>query len=287
MTSSGATLISSEAQPTALIYDIQRYSLNDGAGIRSLVFFKGCPLRCPWCANPESRALAAIEVRRESRCLHCPRCAEDEDECPSGAWQRLGRRYGLDALLARLLRDELFYRVSGGGVTLSGGEVLLQAPFAAALLRRLRAQGVRTAIETSGHGRPEALLELGRLCDEVLYDFKIMDAERARRVIGIDLGRALDGFRRLSEAGVHLIPRLPLIPGHSDDLDNLRQVLDFLRPFGLGEIHLLPFHQYGASKYELIGMAYSMRDVPGLARDAIADHVRLCEDAGYRVVVGG
>ncbi|STW08015.1 pyruvate formate-lyase activating enzyme [Klebsiella grimontii] len=153
MTLSAAPRISCEVMETradkARIFNIQRYSLNDGQGIRTVVFFKGCPHTCPWCANPESISPKIQTVRRESKCLRCSRCQQDVVECPSGAWEQIGRDVTLDNLLKEVLKDEVFFRASGGGVTLSGGEVLMQAEFAARFLRRLREWGVRTAIETA------------------------------------------------------------------------------------------------------------------------------------------
>lgn len=211
----------------------------------------------------------------------------DVDECPSGAFQRMGTDYTLDELIAQVMKDEVFYRVSGGGVTLSGGEVLSQAAFATRLLKKLRSWGIATAIETTGHGNKAALLELAKYCDEVLYDFKIMDTARAHAVTGINLRRVLDNFTALCAQGARVIPRLPLIPGHTMDLDNLNHVLDFLAPYGLKELHLLPFHQYGASKHGLVGLDYVMADVATPTEEDVAPYVRRAEEAGYRVTVGG
>ena len=290
MTSSAAPLIDCRAAPgpdRARIFNIQRYSLNDGIGIRTLVFFKGCPLHCPWCSNPESRSRDAVFVRRESQCIHCETCAMDVDECPSGAYHRMGDDYTLETLLAEVMKDEVFFRVSGGGVTLSGGEVLSQAAFASRLLQKLKAWGIATAIETTGHGNQAALLELAKFCDEVLYDFKIMDAERAHAVTGINLERVLENFAALHRQGTRLIPRFPLIPGYTMDLGNFNQALSFLEPFGLKELHLLPFHQYGASKYGLVGMDYAMADVKAPDDEEIEPYIQRAKAMGYRVVIGG
>jgi len=290
MTSSAVPLIDCRTAPgtdRARIFNIQRYSLNDGAGIRTLVFFKGCPLHCPWCSNPESRSRDAVFVRRESRCIHCESCAMDVEECPSGAFQQLGTDYTFDGLLAEVMKDEVFYRVSGGGVTLSGGEVLGQAAFATRLLKKLKSWGIATAVETTGHGHQGALLELARQCDEVLYDFKIMDAERAHAVTGINLNRVLDNFSALHAQGTRVIPRLPLIPGFTMNMDNFNRVLAFLADYGLTELHLLPFHQYGESKYGLVGLDYAMKEVGPPEEAEIAPYIARAEEAGYRVTVGG
>ncbi|MFB2903395.1 [formate-C-acetyltransferase]-activating enzyme [Aeromonas jandaei] len=277
----------SDASTRARIFNIQRYSLNDGEGIRTVVFFKGCPLKCPWCANPESQALDKTHIRRMARCLHCDECANDVVECPSGAYEEVGRDMTVELVLAEIEKDEVFFRTSGGGVTLSGGEVLAQADFAIALLARLKALGYRTAIETSGHGNTHKLLRLAELCDEVLFDFKIMDEARAREVIGINQPRVLDHFGQLVKKGIRVIPRLPLIPGFTLDMDNLSRVLDFLAPFTLGEIHLLPFHQYGASKYDTFGIPYQMKYIAVPTAQEIAVIRDYVTARGYRVTIGG
>lgn len=174
MTLSAAQRISCDVVEThaevARIFNIQRYSLNDGRGIRTVVFFKGCPHRCPWCANPESISPKIETVRRESKCLHCVPCLRDVDECPSGAFEPIGRDVTLEELVSEVMKDDVFFRSSGGGVTLSGGEVLLHAPFATKFLQGLRRFGVHTAIETAGDAPLSRLMPLARQCDEVLFD---------------------------------------------------------------------------------------------------------------------
>lgn len=276
-----------QSQNTARIFNIQRYSLHDGSGIRTVVFFKGCPLSCPWCANPESRSHQTTYMRRMAKCLECEECEMDVDECPSGAWEQVGTDMTLDEVLAQVAKDDVFFDTSQGGITLSGGEVLNQPYFAIELLTRLKQLGYRTAVETSGHGSTTQLLRIGQLCDEVLFDFKIMDKERAKQVVGLNLDKVLENFTRLVEQGVHVVPRLPLIPGYTLDLINIDRVIRFLKPFDVAEIHLLPFHQYGANKYQTLGMEYLMKDVAVPTQsevEAIRSHV---EAHGYRVVIGG
>jgi len=269
------------------IFNIQRYSLHDGTGIRTVVFFKGCPLSCPWCANPESRSHRTTYLRRESKCIDCETCAMDVDECPSGAWEQVGTDMTLDEVVAEVTKDDVFFNTSNGGITLSGGEVLTQPKFAIELLSKLKAMGFRTAIETSGHGNTKQLLRIGQLCDEVLFDFKIMDPQRAKTVIGINLELVLDNFRQLVEQGTNVVPRLPLIPGYTLDLINTDRVINFLRPFNLSEIHLLPFHQYGANKYQTLGMEYLLEDVPVPSKSEVESIRQHVAAHGYHVIIGG
>lgn len=269
------------------IFNIQRYSLNDGQGIRTVVFFKGCPHTCPWCANPESMSGKIHRVRRKAKCLHCQPCLNDAQECPSGAMELIGQNVTLEALLQKILKDEVFYRTSGGGVTLSGGEVLMQAEFASQLLQRLQALGINTAIETAGDAPLAHLLALAEHCDQVLFDLKIMDTETAKRLLNINQPRVLANFTALAQRGINQLPRLPLIPGYTLSRENLAQVLAFLTPFGLQEIHLLPFHQYGEAKYALLGREYLLHDVVPPTEQEIAPLQTMAQQAGFRVVIGG
>lgn len=291
MTLSAAPRISCEVIDTradvARIFNIQRYSLNDGRGIRTVVFFKGCPHTCPWCANPESMSSKIETVRRESKCLHCTPCLRDADECPSGAFERIGRDVKLDDLEREVMKDDVFFRSSGGGVTLSGGEVLMQAPFATRLLQRLRIYGVHTAIETAGDALLSRLLPLAQQCDEVLFDLKIMEPEQARAVVNMNLPRVLDNLSRLVAEGINVIPRVPLIPGYTLHPANITRVLEFLIPSGIRQLHLLPFHQYGEPKYRLLGYAWTMSHVAAPDADEIAAVRLLAERAGFQVTVGG
>lgn len=271
----------------ARIFNIQRYSLNDGAGIRTVVFFKGCPHRCPWCANPESISPKIETVRRESKCLHCAPCLRDADECPSGAFERIGRDVTLDELEREVMKDDVFFRSSGGGVTLSGGEVLMQAPFATQLLKRLRRYGIHTAIETAGDAPLSRLLPLARQCDEVLFDLKIMDPEQARSVTAVNLPRVLENLTQLVAEGINVIPRVPLIPGYTLTDANMASVLAFLLPSGVRQLHLLPFHSYGEPKYRLLGQQWSMREVSPPTADEVAAMRRMAEDKGFHVTIGG
>lgn len=292
MTSFAAPRISCEVidprgSDTARIFNIQRYSLNDGQGIRTVVFFKGCPHTCPWCANPESISPRIETVRRESKCLHCAQCRRDVVECPSGAFEHIGRDVTLDELEREVMKDDIFFRTSGGGVTLSGGEVLMQAPFATRFLRRLRRWGVTCAIETAGDAPASRLLPLARLCDEVLFDLKIMDPQAAREVVNMNQPRVLENLQLLVEEGIAVTPRLPLIPGFTLRKENMQQVLTLLISLGIKHLHILPFHQYGEPKYRLLGQSWSMKEVPAPSARVVAMYRQMAESAGFEVTVGG
>lgn len=276
-----------EKSLTGRIFNVQRFSLNDGQGIRTLVFFKGCPHRCPWCANPESMSPRIQTIKRQAKCLNCRTCMQDPVECPSGAMEYVGEDVTLSDLMARLLKDEVFFRSSGGGVTLSGGEVLMQHAFASQLLLALQALGIHTAVETAGDAPLDHLLSLTDHCDQVLFDFKIMDISLARSLLNMNQPRVLENFSTLAKRGVKLLPRLPLVPGFTMTLENMRQILNFLTPFNLNEIHLLPFHKYGEAKYPLLSKTYSMHKTPVPDAETIAPFCTLAESEGYRVTLGG
>ncbi|MEG1122533.1 MAG: [formate-C-acetyltransferase]-activating enzyme [Citrobacter sp.] len=280
-------VIESSGEEVARIFNIQRYSLNDGQGIRTVVFFKGCPHTCPWCANPESISPRIETVRRENKCLHCAPCLRDADECPSGAFERIGRDITLDELEREVMKDDVFFRTSGGGVTLSGGEVLMQAPFAIRFLQRLRRNGVQCAIETAGDAPASRLLPLAKLCDEVLFDLKILDERQAREVVNMNLSRVLANLQLLVSEGVNVIPRLPLIPGFTLSVENMQRALTLLSSLDIKQVHLLPFHQYGEPKYRLLGQQWSMKDVSAPSAQEVATLRKMAENAGFQVTVGG
>lgn len=272
---------------TARIFNIQRYSLNDGQGIRTVIFFKGCPHTCPWCANPESLSPKIETVRRNSRCLHCSPCLQDVDECPSGAFEHIGRDISLAALEREVMKDDVFFRSSGGGVTLSGGEVLMQAPFATRFLTRLRELGVHTAIETAGDAPFSRLWPLAQQCDEVLFDLKILDEAQSRDVLKINLARVLANLRLLRENGVKVTPRLPLIPGYTLNETNIAKAIGVLKSLSFSELHILPFHQYGEPKYGLLGRSWAMKAIPVPDDNEIAAIRIMAEQAGFKVTTGG
>jgi pyruvate formate lyase activating enzyme len=261
-----------------LIFDVQRFSVHDGPGIRTTVFFKGCPLRCPWCQNPESlkphpeMAFYADRCRNTGNCIkECPHEAVQRGEdriarqrcnacglcvpaCPLGALQKIGRSVSIDALLQEVLRDRPFYDSSGGGVTLSGGEATMQMEFAAAFARRCRQSGLSVGLQTCGTFRWEVFEPYLSLFEFIHFDLKLMDPEAHRTIIGADNQTILANAGRLLEAGAPVFFRMPVIPGHTDTKTNLRDVASFLRERHVGRIHLLAYHSMGESKRPHLGI---------------------------------
>jgi pyruvate formate lyase activating enzyme len=258
---------------TGLVFNVQRFSVHDGPGVRTTVFMKGCPLCCAWCHNPESQSPAPEFVRLRHLCMTCGRCTEseldnpvvsdrDEDDveaCPTGALQGVGERVAPADLVTTLLRDRIFFDESGGGVTISGGEPLVQAAFVTEVLRRLRAEGVHTALDTCGFGRWPDLRDAAAHASLVLYDLKLMDPARHKSATGVSNDIILDNLRAL--AGVHpaIWIRIPVIPGVNDDDGNIEAAADFVRSVpGLRQVDLLPYHPTGEAKFARLGLEYAL-----------------------------
>lgn len=293
---------------TGVVFNIQRYSLHDGPGIRTVVFLKGCPLHCAWCCNPESidgephltfnpdkclgdgRCVQACptgartgEGLDPSRCTLCGRCA---DACPSEALEILGRTMSIPEILEEVEKDRTFYESSGGGVTLSGGEVLAQWRFGVKLLLELRDRHLHTAVETTGYGPWERVRAVAEACDLVLYDLKHMDEEEHRRHTGVSNRLILENARRLAGLGCGLIIRIPLIGGINTDDKNIRETASFAAELGVDEIHLLPYHRLGESKYRKLGREYDCEAYTPDER-TVQELQRLLETRGFEVKIGG
>lgn len=282
---------------TGLVLNIQHFCTEDGPGIRTTVFVKGCSLRCKWCSNPES-----IHVKRElafnpqkcigaKACGFClkPPCAqgafyvvEGADDrvrvnwdiandcgepcasvCPTGALYLFGQKMTVAQVLDEVEQDSRFYDESGGGITVSGGECLLQPDFTAALLAEAHVRGIHTAIETAGNVPWEFMASVLPHVDVMLHDHKLTDPERHKRWAGVDNKRILENFKRAYEtfANTKFIARTPLIPGVNDDEEHIRSVLAFIRPHpNVIDYQLLPYHRFGESKYSYLGRVYELED---------------------------
>lgn len=271
----------------ACILNIQRYSLHDGGGIRTIVFFKGCPLKCPWCSNPESQSFQPQTVKMESKCIHCKHCSFDVEECPTGAIMQFGKYMTVEEVVEEVQKDMIFYRTSSGGVTLSGGEVLSQSAFALELLKQLKSLGINTAIETSGQGNTQNLIELSPYLDLILFDLKIMDEEKSKLILGADITLIKNNIVTLIKMNKKVIPRVPIIPGYTTDDENIKQIILFVKSLNLTVIHLLPFHQYGSNKYKLLNVDYKLVDIDIPSPHSIENIANEMRKNGLNVVVGG
>ena len=239
------------------IFDIQRFSVHDGPGIRTTVFMKGCPLRCRWCHNPEGLSPVPQLQYMEQECIHCGLCGsrsslEDAKKCPTGALKICGQTISTDALLEEVLRDEAFYGEEGG-VTFSGGECMLQADFVAEMLRLLKARGISTAIDTSGGTDWRSFEKTLGYCDWYLYDVKLFDPKLHKRYTGADNRQILENVKKLSEADQNLWIRVPVIPDVNDTEEEMTAIADFIAPLrNIQQVRLMPYHTLGKSKYQTL-----------------------------------
>jgi pyruvate formate lyase activating enzyme len=290
-----------------LIFDIQRFSVHDGPGIRTTVFFKGCPLRCRWCHNPEGllperelmlyearcrrcgacvracRVGAAIlsegQIRTQAhRCLVCGACVE---ACPSGVRQLVGWEACVDEVVDEIVRDRVFYEESGGGATFSGGEPLAQEGFLTALLERCKGHGIQTALDTCGHAPWAVLDRIRGMVDLFLYDLKLLDNERHRDFTGQSNELILSNLKRLSGLGHEIILRLPLVPNVNDDGENIRAIGRFAASLPLlGGLDVLRYHHAGVEKYGRLHKDYGLAETPRVSHQHLAEIVALLEGLG-------
>lgn len=248
------------------IFNIKRYALHDGPGIRTTVFFQGCPLHCPWCHNPESRAFP------------------DSDIPVQGAEQ-----ISIPVLMTRLEKDRLFYDQSGGGITISGGEPLAQPEFLSALLLACREKDLHTTVDTCGHGEPSLTLPILRSADLVLFDLKLLDSGRHRDVVGVDTCFIQANLEGLLHSGHPVRLRFPLIPGYTDsreNLDALRRMVD-LHAEKIEAISVLPFHPAAAHKYHQLGIRNPMEGQSRAMDETVADIVEQLQAVHPKVRTGG
>lgn len=257
----------------ANIFDIQRASMVDGPGIRTAIFFKGCNLRCAWCHNPEGMEKKRQLMFYESRCTHCGRCrafcrqkeciacGECESVCLSGARKAVGRLADASGLLATVLEDKPFYRKTGG-VTVTGGECMLQADFLMGFLAMCRAEGVHTAVDTAGCVPFSAFEGVLPHTDMFLFDIKCVSPETHRQFVGADNRLILDNYRRLIDSGARVWVRIPLIPGFNCEDEEMARIRDFLRECPPEKIEILPYHTMGEGKYAALGKAFTAFSAP-------------------------
>ena len=303
---------------TGIVFDIQRYSIHDGPGIRTLVFLKGCPLTCKWCCNPEGQKSqpeirfletkcvsqgkckapclkvcpgGAISLNEEGKpetdieiCQSCGKCAE---ACYYGARILSGKKMTIEELLSEVRKDEPFYRNSSGGVSIGGGEPIVQFEFTREFLKRCKEHSLHTVIETCGHVPWEHLQSVLEYVDLVYFDIKHMSPQKHRELVGVSNDLILRNARYvLSRNNTQVIVRVPTIPGFNDSEENIKATASFVAESGGKMMELLPYHRLGTSKYRQFGREYELKDIKTPTKEQMQKLRRLVKSSRIKEVTG-
>lgn len=303
-------------QKSGLVADIQHYSLQDGPGIRTTVFMKGCPLRCLWCHNPEmlnpikevwynerictlcgrcieacpTKAIKGYKAERvidRTACLAGTGCRKCVEVCPTAALDIVGKKIKVEDAVKEVQEDAAFYRRSGGGTCISGGEPLMQADFAVEFLKRCQDHFIDTAIETCAHAGWDLLSKAAHYADLILIDIKHMNSVKHKEGTGVSNEIILENIARLAKMGKKIRVRLPLIPGFNDSEENLRETAEFMVANNLKYIDLLPFHSTGGYKYDKLGQEYKYYATREPSAEEMAKHMELFKSYGIGGTIGG
>ncbi|MEI6874112.1 MAG: glycyl-radical enzyme activating protein [Spirochaetota bacterium] len=304
---------------SGLVFDIRKFSIHDGPGIRTAVFLKGCPLACPWCHNPEGRDGRPALLRRFARCVHCGDCARFcplaldpkkdagsaacrdcesfgacAEACPAEAIQAVGDCMTAEEIMTAIREDRPFYHESGGAATFTGGEPLAQATILGELLDACRAEGIHSAVETSGYARRETLLDIGSRADLLLFDLKMADAERGSAMLGIDYSICLGNLEASAQAAAcagsgfaEIIVRIPIVPGWTDAPGDLEAAAELVAALGHLPVHLLPYHDSAKGKYRLWGLEYRLSETAVPDEAAMAAALGIFTSRGIAARIGG
>ena len=293
-----------------IVFDIKRFAVHDGSGIRTTVFLKGCPLRCLWCHSPESQRLTPEIMLHPERCIGCKACVEAcplgslgypgdpepagcthcgacAEACFAGARVLVGVSLSVEEVMVTVRKDKRLYEVSGGGVTVSGGEPMYQPGFTYMLLRALKEEGYHTALDTCGYASWETLERMLPLTDLVLYDLKHVDPGAHQGLTGRDNDLIISNLRRVSEVEVDMVVRVPLIPGLNDSEEHLRGMAEFLGGLNLEAVEILPYHRLGVPKYEALGRKYALVDVNSHSEAQLLRVGEILRANGLNVVLEG
>lgn len=301
-----------------LITEIQRYCTNDGPGIRTLIFLKGCALNCPWCHNPETKSPEVDIYYHKDKCQQCGRCIENcpqgaiswrstkkeailidrekcnkclkcTEVCPAKALEKVGQTMTFDQIVDEALRDKPFYETSNGGVTLSGGDPLFFPEYSLKLLKKFKTELINTTVETSGNYKWEILKEIAEYTDLFLYDVKCMDPIIHKKFIGVDNKLILDNLKKLSAAKVNIRIRVPVIPGFNNNKENFRLMVDYLQALEnpVIAVDLLPFHNSAEKKFIQLGLNYTYRGKPFMEKEEVRWIKIFLEKNNISTTIGG
>ena len=297
---------------TGMVFNIQKYSIHDGPGIRTTIFFKGCPLACWWCHNPESLASNTQIVFLRNKCIGCGDCvtscphgaiafsgsiARDEtkcrlceycvETCPTGAMEKIGQKKTVAEIMQAIEKDSVFYEESGGGVTFSGGEALNQLEFLDALLTACKAKRIHTALDTSGYAPWESIARIANKVDLFLYDIKLMDEAKHKKYTGVSNTLILDNLKRLAAGQRRVWIRIPVIPGINDDEKNITAIGEFLSSLNLQDVYLLPYHNIAIDKYARLGKPYPLPNLASLSDSQMDNVTQILKAFNLHINIGG
>ncbi len=305
------------AERKVQIFNVQKYNMYDGPGVRTIVFFKGCPLRCQWCSNPESQRSVPEVLFRHDRCVHCGACVPVcpvgihritdagkhevnrsincigcracEEHCPESALSIAGEKKSISELLEIVEEDRPFYEISGGGITLSGGEAMMQPQAAESLLAACQSRGINTAIETCGYAKQDVLRRIARFMDLFLFDLKHMNSEKHLELTGVRNERILSNLKFLLNEGYRVAVRMPLLRNVNDSKEEIIEVINFLRPYAgyknfIG-VNMLPYHKLGVNKYRQLDREYPVAGDPVLSDEDLDRIEAQFQQANFPVTV--
>ena len=279
------------------IFDIKRFAINDGPGIRTTLFIKGCPLRCVWCHNPEGWTTEPQVLFKQSKCIRCGACSEKGftvDDCPTAAREICGREYSMDELMAEVEKERAVMENSGGGVTLCGGEPLMHPEGTLEILHELGRRGFHRTVDTTLYAKPEVVDAVAAECELLLIDLKLMDSDKHRLYTGVGNELILENIRRVAETGHPFVIRIPLIEGINADEENIEATAQFLSSLSISEAlvtHLLPYHDVGKDKHRRMmpPTPYNPQGYPMAvpSEETMQRCRQQLESHGLRVVIGG
>ena len=256
----------------ACIFNIQKFSIHDGPGIRTVVFFKGCPLQCLWCSNPESQNSTLLITPDKSKCVKF---------CPNKAFKIEGEYLTINEVMKEVLKDKVFYEESNGGVTLSGGEVLQQHKFSFDLLKLLKEEKIHTAIETTGYTSNKIFSNFIENVDLILFDIKHYDRQKHFEATHVYNDIIIENLKTAISKGNDVIIRIPIIPTINANLDDAKQFCKLFKTIGATKVNLLPFHQFGEKKYDLLNKEYTCKNIPALHEEDILEYQSIFIKNGF------
>lgn len=273
---------------TGQIFNIQKYALHDGPGIRTTIFFKGCPLSCEWCHNPESIRQEDELIFNASKCIKCDHCSDFTiaEPCPTLALEAVGKSYTVTEIMDEILKDVVFYDQSGGGVTFSGGEPLMQHEFLLDVLKDCKKHDIHTTIDTTGFSNWNHIEKLLPYVDLFLFDIKHLDSDRHKALTGVPNELILDNFKKIIQSNDVYI-RVPLIKSFNDQMENIKTIIAFAKSKHVLQINFLPYHAYASNKYDHLvnKLQFKSFDKPD---QAFIDLVlKECEENNVTAYIGG